>query len=585
MGLDFRNINTVWSSLIVDTFANLGLKNAIICPGSRSTPLTIAFAQHPTIKTIPILDERSASFFAIGMAKSSGKPTVLVCTSGTAGANFFPAVIEAKYSHIPLIILTGDRPPELRECHAGQTINQINLYGNYPQWQTELSLPSMELERLFYLRQNIIHGWEKSINPVKGVIHFNVPFREPLAPIKQLNYTKAEKDVIESKILLKNLNHLPFKVNYHTDYEVIVSQWQKYEKGIIIAGVDSPHDSELYIRAVSLLSQKLNFPVLTEALSPVRNYAQYNQNLVSTYDIILRNQEYQKQLKPEIVILIGEYPTSKELRKWLTENKTLTYIITPTHDNLDAIHSNTQHLRMDITELGHNLDKISTNSLTKTSQEYLNQWLKTEQKIKQKINQIMDNHDELFEGKISWLLSKTLPPRIPIFIANSMSVRYAEYFWQTNSTEREIYFSRGANGIDGTLSTALGIAQEKKQAVLLTGDLALLHDTNGFLISKNLSGSLTIILVNNDGGGIFEMLPIAEFDNIFEEYFATPQNIDFQNLSKTYGIEYKLIENWQELIRHIQNLPSQGIRLLEVKTNRKYDSWWLKNNLSKLSQS
>ncbi|WP_069791432.1 2-succinyl-5-enolpyruvyl-6-hydroxy-3-cyclohexene-1-carboxylic-acid synthase [Cyanobacterium sp. IPPAS B-1200] len=585
MSLDFRNINTVWSSLIVDTFAKLGLENAVICPGSRSTPLTIAFAQHPTIKTIPVLDERSASFFALGIAKSSRKPTVLVCTSGTAGANFFPAVIEAKYSHIPLIILTGDRPPELRECHAGQTINQVNLYGNYPRWQTELSLPSMDLERLFYLRQNIIHGWEKTIYPMRGVVHFNVPFREPLAPIKQLNYTEAEKEVIEHKVLLKNINRPSFTINYSGDYEAIFSQWQKYQKGIIIAGVDCPDNSVLYTSAIALLSQKLNFPVLSEALSPIRNYSHHNKNLISTYDTILRNQEYRDILKPEIVILIGEYPTSKELRKWLTENKTLTYIITPTDDNLDAIHSNSQPIRISIIALVKNLEQTLTNVEDKINQNYLSQWLKIDQKIKQNLTTIMNNHEELFEGKISWLLSKNLPPQIPIFIANSMSVRHAEYFWQTNQAERDVYFSRGANGIDGTLSTALGIAQEKKQAVLLTGDLALLHDTNGFLMSKNLSGSLTIILVNNDGGGIFEMLPIAEFENIFEEYFATPQQINFENLSKTYGVKYKLIENWTQLINSIQNLPSQGITLLEIKTNRKYDSWWLNNNLSQLSQS
>jgi len=242
-------------------------------------------------------------------------------------------------------------------------------------------------------------------------------------------------------------------------------------------------------------------------------------------------------------------------------------------------------IRISIIELVKNIKQTLSHISEKKPQDYLSKWLTIDQKIKQNLTTIMDNHEELFEGKISWLLSQNLPPQIPIFIANSMSVRYAEYFWQTNQAERDVYFSRGANGIDGTLSTALGVAQEKKQAVLLTGDLALLHDTNGFLMSKNLSGNLTIILVNNDGGGIFEMLPIAEFENIFEEYFATPQQIDFENLSKTYGVKYKLIENWSQLINSIQNLPSQGITLLEIKTNRKYDSWWLKNNLSQLSQS
>lgn len=193
MTLNFSNINTLWSSIIVETLAKLGLKDAVISPGSRSTPLTLAFAQNNLINSIPILDERSASFFALGLSKKNKIPTVLVCTSGTAGANFYPAIIEAKYSNIPLIILTADRPPELRNCHAGQTINQVNLYGNYPNWYTELSLPSIDLERLFYLRQNIVYSWEKSYFPCGGIVHINIPFREPLAPICELEISKEKK--------------------------------------------------------------------------------------------------------------------------------------------------------------------------------------------------------------------------------------------------------------------------------------------------------------------------------------------------------------------------------------------------------
>jgi 2-succinyl-5-enolpyruvyl-6-hydroxy-3-cyclohexene-1-carboxylate synthase len=180
--IDFRNLNSLWASIIVETFNCVGLTTAVVCPGSRSTPLTLAFAQHQKIDTIPILDERSAAFFALGKAKQLHSPVVLVCTSGTAGANFYPAAIEAKESRVPLIILTADRPPELRHCHAGQTIDQIKLYGNYPNWQTELALPEAELTMLRYLRQNIIHAWECAVFPYPGVVHLNIPFREPLAP-------------------------------------------------------------------------------------------------------------------------------------------------------------------------------------------------------------------------------------------------------------------------------------------------------------------------------------------------------------------------------------------------------------------
>ena len=183
MPLDFRNINTLWSSIIVETLSRLGLTTAVICPGSRSTPLTLAFASHPDIETIPILDERSAAFFALGIAKRTHLPTALICTSGTAGANFYPAVIEAKESQVPLLIFTADRPPELRNCHAGQTLDQVKLYGNYCNWYTELSVPSAEIKMLSYLRQTIITAWDNTLVPYQGVVHLNCPFREPLYPI------------------------------------------------------------------------------------------------------------------------------------------------------------------------------------------------------------------------------------------------------------------------------------------------------------------------------------------------------------------------------------------------------------------
>ena len=197
----------------------------------------------------------------------------------------------------------------------------------------------------------------------------------------------------------------------------------------------------------------------------------------------------------------------------------------------------------------------------------------------------MESLTVLYEGKTAWLLSQYLPPETSLFIANSMSVRNVEFFWQPNDSQVIPYFNRGANGIDGTLSTALGLAYRHQNSVVLTGDLALLHDTNGFLIRNQFQGHLTIILINNNGGGIFEILPMAQFDPPFEDYFATPQSINFEKLCATYQIEYKLVNNWQQLQQLINPLPQQGIRLLELKTNRKLDALWLQNNLPKFAEN
>ena len=561
MPLDFRNLNTLWGSIIVETLVRLGVENAVISPGSRSTPLTVTFAENKQIHTTPVLDERSAAFFALGMSKKNKKPTVLVCTSGTAGANFYPAIIEAKYSNISLIILTADRPPELRNCHAGQAINQVKLYGDYPNWQTELSLPSTDLEQLFYLRQNIIYAWERSLFPTAGVVHLNIPFREPLAPINNLNLTIENQDFIQEQLFADLLIQVSNYIAYNSQFNDYLTLWSQSSQGMIIAGVDSPLDDQLYCQAIALLSKQLNFPVLAEALSPVRNYAHLNPNIITNYDAILRNSQSADELQPEIVILVGKYPTSKTLRNYLQKHKIKTYIIINSEDNIDALHNNSLHLRMSIESVIKSLVKSDFNRDDK----YLQKWLKIEQKVSNSLQQLLENNEQMLEGKVSWMLAQYLPQKTPIFIANSMSVRYAEYFWQKSDRQFQLYFSRGANGIDGTLSTGLGIAHQNQPTVLLTGDLALLHDTNGFLINSYLQGSLTIILINNNGGGIFEMLPIAEYKFLYEEYFATPQNIDFANLCHTYNLNYKEINHWQQFQSLLVKLPEQGVHLWEIK--------------------
>ncbi|MEY3332514.1 MAG: 2-succinyl-6-hydroxy-2,4-cyclohexadiene-carboxylic acid synthase/2-oxoglutarate decarboxylase [Cyanobacteriota bacterium] len=565
MQVTFNNLNQLWSYVLTETLKRLGSKCAVICPGSRSTPLTVAFVQQiPHIEAIPILDERSAAFFALGRAKATGKPVVLVCTSGTAGANFYPAVIEARESRVPLLILTTDRPAELRDCHSGQTIDQVKLYGNYPNWQTELATPSLDLGMLGYLRQTIIHAWERCQFPNSGAVHLNIPFRDPLAPIPDgTNFTLDVEDFF-SGIVSTSLSI--------TNYELPITDDQK---GIIIAGVAQLQDPGKYCRAIAHLSQSLQWPVLAEGLSPVRNYADLNPYIISTYDIILRNQQLAQELTPEIVIQIGEMPTSKELRNWLITNNSQRFVIDNCDQNLDPLHGKTTHLRMSVTEIS-NLEIGNFGE-----SEYLQKWCALEKKIRKNIDNYSHQIDELIESKAAWLISQTLPPATPLFIANSMPVRDVEFFWKPNNLRINPYFNRGANGIDGTLSTALGIAHHQQSSVMLTGDLALLHDTNGFLIRNKFIGHLTIILINNNGGGIFEMLPIAKFNPPFEEFFATPQDIDFSQLCATYNVEHELINSWEELQDNLKKLPKTGIRVLEIRTNRKRDVIWRKENLVK----
>lgn len=566
MILDFRNVNTLWASVLVETLARSGLRTAIVCPGSRSTPLTVAFARHPQIEAIPVLDERSASFFALGIARRTHQPIVLVCTSGSAGANFFPAVVEARESRVPLLILTADRPPELRNCNAGQAIDQQKLFGSYVNFYSEIAIPSTESSMLRYLRQTITNAMQQTQYPIAGVVHLNLPFREPLAPIEQSEMPDQLPDDF-----FEHISRLDTAMTVRSLPKEVISH-----RGIIIAGVAQPENSQQYCEAIAHFAKSLSMPVLAEALSPVRNFASLNPYLISTYDTILRNKELAAKLAPEVVIRIGEMPTSKELRLWLDAIQPTQIVIDPSDRSLDPIHGKTIHLQSSI--------RSFSSIPTVEPSDFLFDWLKIESKMRTTIDQSLAQETALFEGKTAWILSQFLPPETPLFVASSMPVRDAEYFWKPNDLNVQPFFNRGANGIDGTLSTALGVAHHQ-QAVMLTGDLALLHDTNGFLIRSHFQGHLTIVLINNNGGGIFGMLPIAPFDPPFEEFFATPQNIDFSKLCQTYDVKHEIIETWEQLRDRINPLPSNGIRVLELKTDRASDANWRKTNLKQFANS
>lgn len=579
MPTDFSNTNSVWASILTETLKRLGLTSAVICPGSRSSPLAIAFAQQDEVEAIPVLDERSAAFFALGIARQSGLPVALVCTSGTAGANFYPTVIEAKESRVPLLVLTADRPPELRHCRAGQTIDQLRLFGRFPNWQAELALPSLELGMLAYLRQTIIHAIERSLWPVPGPVHLNIPFREPLAPTPQAEASTLTLQ-LQSEDFFAAVEPQSHPISPSPYQPIPLQQWQQCSRGVIIAGPAQPSFPDQYCAAIAQLSQALGWPVLAEGLSPLRNYAHLNPHLISTYDLILRNRDLAKQLVPERVIRVGELPTSKELRTWLEKTQPRQWIVDPGEQNLDPLHGKTIHLRLSVEQLAEAFPGKGT-----APSDYLACWCTLEAKVRQNLDWAIAAINTPFEGKAAWLLSQTLPPNTPLFIANSMPVRDVEFFWRPSNSKIKPFFNRGANGIDGNLSTALGVAHGNQSSVMLTGDLALLHDTNGFLLRNKLAGHLTIVLINNNGGGIFEMLPIAKFEPPFEEFFATPQDIDFSKLCATYDVEHELIQSWEQFTQRLNPLPTKGIRVLELRSDRKADAKWRQESLGRLAEN
>ena len=569
--LALSNVNSLWAAVAVDVLRRLGLRHAVIAPGSRSTPLTFAISREPGIEAVAVMDERSASFFALGLAKRERRPTVLVCTSGTAAANFYPAVIEARQSEVPLLLLTADRPPELRHCHAGQTIDQTKLYGGYLNFEAEMSLPNGSVQRLGYLRQTLVHAWERTRYPVGGPVHLNFPFRDPLAPATEGGQAvRVEKAELEALLLNVRPPIITRPCAKAVDLERLTREISTMAAGIIVVGPTHPGNPDRWTAAISRLAKMSGWPVLADALGPLRSRSGAIPNLICHYDTILRSPEWAERLAPEVVISVGALPTSRILREWLVRKSTPTWVIDPGLDNKDGLHREAQPVRVSVEDLA---GAIQENSRRQSG--LCRDWSAVERRVRKEIARELQRCDFAFEGKVPWILSQVLTADTALVVANSMPVRDMECFWQKGNEKVEVYFSRGANGIDGTLSTALGVAHASGQAVLLTGDLAFLHDTNGMLIHPRLKGHLTVLLLNNRGSGIFETLPIAKLEPPFEEYFAMPQEVSFRRLANAYGADYERILDLDgDLPGLLREFPKSGIRLLEISCDRKRDHRW-----------
>ena len=593
--LDFRNTNSLWCSVIVETLARLGLRQAVISPGSRSAPLTFAFARHAGVESIPVLDERSAAFFALGLARQHHRPTALVCTSGTAAANYLPAIIEAQESGVPLLVFTADRPPEMRACTSGQAIDQQKLYGGHVNHYHELAVPEAKLELLRYVRQSVAHAFECTQSPSAGPVHLNAPFRDPLPPVEDglaeklrpaideelffghLEPAPAASDAsiksdggpVGASLLAKPADESPAPRHARglEPVETASRLLHGSPRGLIVAGPAQPADPAAYCASVTKLAAATGWPVLTDGLNPLRSRPAEDCILVANSNAVLRSPCMAERLRPDVVLSLGDWPASKQLRSWLQGVDAETWVIAPDARDHDALHGRTRRWRCTVETLAAGLP-AGPREFTP----YAADWLRADRAAGEAIDRRLATVDFLFEGKVSWLLSQHLPPRTPVFVANSMPVRNVDFFWKPVARDFRLYFNRGANGIDGTLSTAAGVAHGSRPAVLLTGDLALLHDTNGFLLAPKLRGSLTIVLINNHGGGIFEMLPVAKFDPPFEKFFAAPQDVNFERLCSAYGAGHVVARDWAHFTELISALPQAGVRVIEVQTDRRRDA-------------
>ena len=542
---EIAHANLAFGAYFAKTLSILGVEKIFFSPGSRSTPMVIGVERYSDIDLIPVLDERTAAFLALGQSKRINRPVGLICTSGSALTHWFPAVTEASHSGIPLLLFSADRPPELQNCGAGQTIDQENIFGNFVRQFHQLEVPQTNENYRDHLVTVLKSAYQKSLGVNPGPVHINFPFREPL-----LSETAVDIDFDLTGFLTEYTDNI--YPNSPTEISKIISSSKKL---LIVAGqyVEKNHLQQLYSKEV---------PVICDSLSSIRNINEAS--LILRYENLLRDQHFTQKAKPDSIIILGPLPTSKTLRKWIENTSSKRISIEPRGIKVDPLSGESIDCQI-------SLDQLREIDIPTQEPGWLDYWQNAEEKINSKMTKAFSDELTLFEGKLAYLLSLHLPDRSNLFVANSMPIRDIEWFWQKKTSNRKLFGNRGVNGIDGTLGTAIGIAHESEHpSFLLTGDLAFLHDSNAMLFAKQFKGSLTIFVINNEGGGIFEHLPISG-EPEFEKCFATPQNFDLSKLCSTFGIKYSLETSWSQIIEKIEKPIAAGIEIIEIPTNRKKD--------------
>jgi 2-succinyl-5-enolpyruvyl-6-hydroxy-3-cyclohexene-1-carboxylate synthase len=459
--------NGPFGELVVKALRAFGVSHFVISPGSRSTPLALAVAGLPEEMVTASIDERSAAFHALGRIKATRNPAALICTSGTAGAHYFPAIIEAREAGLPLFVLTADRPPELRHCHAGQTIDQSKLFGTYPVFDAELPVPECSQTMLRQVREICRRAMEAAIGAPRGPVHINCPFREPfLCPSDEEPFS-IDPSILEGIRLARRAHASPGQLP------------ELPEKTLILAGPRPLLDESSEWESLLDLSWNRGFPVLADAANPLRYHASESPHVIIHYDRMSRDDAIWEQLQPEAVILWGEPPTSKVLRQRLVELDVRGYLVGEGPRSINPIHGRIEWAGKSVAAF--------VERTRGGKGHFGEQWARLDRATEDALEQAMAQPHPVFEGDVHRLLGEVLPAETPVIYSSSLAIRDAEWFMPRRREPLHPFSQRGANGIDGMLSLSRGIVAGMGRAgVLVTGELAFLHDSNGLLGSADM---------------------------------------------------------------------------------------------------
>ncbi|HEY8201168.1 MAG TPA: 2-succinyl-5-enolpyruvyl-6-hydroxy-3-cyclohexene-1-carboxylic-acid synthase, partial [Actinomycetota bacterium] len=538
------------------------MTDACLAPGSRSAPLAMALAEHPGVHLHVVIDERSAAFLALGLAKAAGRPVAVVSTSGTAAANFHPAVVEADYSSTPLLVLTADRPPELRQTGANQTIDQVKIYGGSVRWFAEVGVPEARPGSVAYWRSLASRAWARACGPHRGLggpVHLNLAFRDPLVPIPEgdgFPYDLAGRPDgrpwTEARAPARPLGE--------QDLERLAADIASVERGLVVVG-----DGGVDPAPVVALAQAAGWPLVAEAVSGVRS----GPNAVSAYDALLRHAPFAAAHRPDLVLRIGRTGASRALGALLGPG-VRQVLLDPGPQWPDPERSVSAVVEADPAAACADLAKAVAR---RGPSAWLASWLEAERRGREALDRVLDEAEHPTEPRTARDLAAGLRPGATLVAGSSMPVRDLDWFMAPRAGLR-LLGNRGASGIDGFVSTTLGVAlaggaEGGGPTVALAGDLSMLHDQNGLLLARHEEVDAVFVVVNNDGGGIFSFLPQAGFPEHFERVFGTPHGVDFQAFAALHRCRYERVERAADLVPAVAAATGAGgVHVVEVRTDR-----------------
>jgi 2-succinyl-5-enolpyruvyl-6-hydroxy-3-cyclohexene-1-carboxylate synthase len=557
------NLNQLWADLLIEELVRSGVGLFCLASGSRSAPLAIAVAGHPDAERLIHYDERGCAFAALGWARATGRPACWITTSGTAVANGFPAIVEASADGVPLIALTADRPPELRQTGANQTIEQPGIFGAYVRWQFDLPAPSADVDPAFVLStaDQAVH---RALSP-PGPVHLNAMFREPLAPVPQPEPLPG----LPRRWLVGDAPYTRYQAPAGIDataVEGLSARLAGIERGLLVAGrLRTRVEADAALR----LAEHLGWPLIPDVCSQLR-LGPDNPSICRHADLVLGSEHFTSQHRPEAVIYLGGRAASKRLSQFLTRSGANPFVVVRDDPfRFDPDHLITDRIQGDVAAF---CDAAVAGSSPRGAAEWQASWRSASDAIAELLADRLDGIEALSEPGAAQMVSRSIPPDHGLVVASSMPVRDVDTFADgLRSTPTLVVANRGASGIDGTVATAAGLARGlRRPATLLIGDLALLHDLSSLALLRDpAQPPVTIVVMNNDGGGIFHFLPVSEYPQVFESLFGTPHGMGFEDAAHQFGLDYERPESAAALgAAYGQAVESGRSSIIEVVTDR-----------------